>query len=470
MEKPLSVLLIEDSHRDVSFEVRALETAGYRVTFAVADTAAEMKAALAEEPFDIVLSDIDLPQFNAPGALAVLAEGGLDIPLIIVSGAIGEENAVALIKEGASDYVPKDRLTRLASTVEYALRDSQKRRRLKQAEEALRASEEKYRLLADNTVDGVWLLDMNFKLIYCSPASEKQSGFTVQEIMEMSLEQYFTPASLKVVAEAFLEAVPRTQADPDYNPILNLELEFNKKDGTAFWSECRFRVIRDQYGKPVSILGQARDITERRLAEEKLVISHESLKKTLNDAINTMVKIVEMRDPYTAGHQQKVAELATAIAVEMKLDDTRIDQLRTAAVIHDIGKMYVPSDILSKPGALSQMELDLIETHVQGGYDIIKGMDFPCNVARVVLQHHERLDGSGYPNGLKSEDILLEAKILSVADAVEAMASHRPYRAAMGIDKALEDISRGKGKIYDPGAVDACLELFNSGRFEFKAV
>jgi putative nucleotidyltransferase with HDIG domain len=211
-----------------------------------------------------------------------------------------------------------------------------------------------------------------------------------------------------------------------------------------------------------------KDITERKLAEEKLLKSYESLKKTLDDAINTMVKIVETRDPYTAGHQQNVAGLATAIAREMKLEDTRIDQIRTAAVIHDIGKMYVPSDILSKPGRLSDIEFSLIKTHAQYGFDIIKGMDFHCSVAKAVLQHHERLDGSGYPAGLRGEDTILEAKILVVADVIEAMAADRPYRPALGIDKALEEISKNKGKLYDADVVDACLKLFNSGRFTFK--
>jgi HD-GYP domain-containing protein (c-di-GMP phosphodiesterase class II) len=154
----------------------------------------------------------------------------------------------------------------------------------------------------------------------------------------------------------------------------------------------------------------------------------------------------------------------------MQFDDIQIDHLKTAAVIHDIGKMYIPSDILSRPGKLTDMEFALIKTHAQAGYDVVKGMDFPGAIAETVLQHHERLDGSGYPNGLKGEDTLMKAKILAVADVVEAMASHRPYRPALGIDKALEEISRNKGKLYDPDAVDACLELFNSGRFEFKAV
>ncbi len=152
------------------------------------------------------------------------------------------------------------------------------------------------------------------------------------------------------------------------------------------------------------------------------------------------------------------------------MEDTRIDQLRIAAVIHDIGKMYIPSDILSRPGKLSAMEFNLIKIHSQSGYDIIKGMDFPCSVAESVLQHHERLDGSGYPNGLKGEDILLEAKILAVADVIEAMSSHRPYRPALGIDKALKEISKDRGRLFDPDVVDACLELFNSGKFEFKSI
>jgi putative nucleotidyltransferase with HDIG domain len=247
-----------------------------------------------------------------------------------------------------------------------------------------------------------------------------------------------------------------------------VEYQFRKRTGeiiTGLFSANLITVNNER-----CILSSIGDITERKLTEEKLAKSYESVKKTLDDAINTMVKIVELRDPYTAGHQQKVADLATAIAMEMKLEDTRIDQLRTAATIHDIGKMYVPSDILSKPGKLSAIELGLIKTHSQSGYDIVKSMDFPCSIANTVLQHHERLDGSGYPGGMKGEDTLLEAKILAVADVVEAMASHRPYRPALGIDRALEEISNNKGKLYDTAVVDACLELFNSAKFQFKTV
>ena len=254
----------------------------------------------------------------------------------------------------------------------------------KLAEDALKASEAQYRLLSEHMTDTIWLMDMDLKITYHSPSVEKLRGFTVQETIDLPLEKQVTPESLKSVTELILKELPGVKADPNYNPILSLDVEYYCKDGTTVWAESKFSVIRDASGKPVSILGEARDITERKLAEEKLEKSYESLKKTLNDAINTMVKIVEMRDPYTAGHQQKVADLATAIAREMKLEDTRIDQLRMAAVIHDIGKMYVPSDILSKPGKLSDIEFSLIKTHSQGGYDIVKGMDFPCDVAKTL--------------------------------------------------------------------------------------
>ncbi|MHB8085750.1 MAG: HD-GYP domain-containing protein, partial [Dehalococcoidia bacterium] len=216
-------------------------------------------------------------------------------------------------------------------------------------------------------------------------------------------------------------------------------------------------------------LEKYRDFLETEVAKrtEQLQLAFEKTRKTLNDAINTMAKIVEMRDPYTSGHQHRVAELATAVATEMGCGDDQIEQLRMAATIHDIGKIYVPSDILSKPGKITDSEYKLIKTHAQGGYDIVKGMDFPSAVAESILQHHERLDGSGYPNNVKDQEICLEARILSVCDVVEAMGSHRPYRPTLGIDMALDEISKNKGRLYDPVVVDACVNLFTEKGFKF---
>jgi len=211
-----------------------------------------------------------------------------------------------------------------------------------------------------------------------------------------------------------------------------------------------------------------REITRRERAEKELQQSYRKLQEILEGTINALSSTVEMRDPYTAGHQRRVTHLACTIAKEMGMSEERINTLSLAARIHDLGKINVPAEILSKPGRLSKIEFAMIENHAQVGYDILKEIDFPWPIARMVFQHHERMDGSGYPQRLKSDDILPEARILVVADVVEAMSSHRPYRPALGIDKALEEISQNRGVRYDSGVVDVCLKLFAEKRFEFK--
>jgi len=201
--------------------------------------------------------------------------------------------------------------------------------------------------------------------------------------------------------------------------------------------------------------------------EEERKRAKQKLQKTLEETIHALASAIEMRDPYTAGHQKRVTKLACAIAKEMGLPKEQIEGIRMAGLIHDIGKISIPSEILTKPGKLNDLECSLIKTHPQAGYNILKGIEFPWPVAQIVLQHHERMDGSGYPQGLCGKDVLLEAGILAVADVVEAMSSHRPYRPAYGIDKALEEISKNKGILYDPEVVNACLRLFNQKGFKF---
>ena len=226
--------------------------------------------------------------------------------------------------------------------------------------------------------------------------------------------------------------------------------------------------LTDQSGKIYAAMVFSRDSTERQKAEEGGKAARNTLQRTLQAAIDTIAEVVEMHDPNTAGHQRRVAALAAAIAREMKLDSSRIENLIMAAKIHDVGKVYVPADILGKPGKLTDIELSMIITHAQGSHDILWKAEFSHPVALMVLQHHERLDGSGYPNELKGEQMLTESKILAVADVVEAIASNRPYRPAFGIDKALEEISNNRGKLYDPDVVDACLKLFNEKGFKFE--
>jgi len=198
------------------------------------------------------------------------------------------------------------------------------------------------------------------------------------------------------------------------------------------------------------------DITERKLALNRL-------QQSLEGTVHTVASAVEMRDPYTAGHQRRVAHLAKVIAEQIGMDEERINGLSLGAEIHDIGKIHLPAEILVKPTKLTDTEYELIKEHSQIGYDILKDIDFPWPIADIAYQHHERMDGTGYPQGLKSDKICLEAKIVAVADVVEAMASHRPYRPALGMDVALEEISEKKGKFYWPDAVDACLKVFADG-------
>ncbi|MBW1982309.1 MAG: response regulator [Deltaproteobacteria bacterium] len=199
--------------------------------------------------------------------------------------------------------------------------------------------------------------------------------------------------------------------------------------------------------------------------EAKLHHALATLGKAMEGVVQAMALTVETRDPYTAGHQRRVAELAHAIGKEMSLPESQLDGIRIAAIIHDLGKISVPAEILSKPGRISDIEFNMIKSHSQVGYDILKNIEFPWPVAEIVLQHHERLNGSGYPQGLEGEEILLEARIISVADVVEAMASHRPYRPALGIDRALEEILQNSGVLYDPEVAKACVRLFREKGF-----
>lgn len=209
-------------------------------------------------------------------------------------------------------------------------------------------------------------------------------------------------------------------------------------------------------------LNRLRNNLEELVAERssKLIESEKKLKASLLDSISAIASIVEMRDPYTAGHQRRVAQIAVAIGRELQLPENQIEGIHLASVVHDVGKIRVPAEILSKPGKLTANEFNLIKEHSRTGYDIIKSIDYPWAIAEIVLQHHERLDGSGYPRGLKNAEILLEAQIIAVADVVESMMSHRPYRPGLGIDAALAEISLKRGSCFDADIVDACLKIF----------
>jgi PAS domain S-box-containing protein len=323
--------------------------------------------------------------------------------------------------------------------------------------------------LAENSSDVVALVDLDTRPVWISPSIEKLTGYTFEEIKNIPLTKLAPHDTLEKALFTYMTALQqyeKGELPPD--AVLSLDIEVSRKDGSTLWCEGKFRFIRDERGKAMAIIVQARDITERKKAEGTLEHSLSQLEKTVEGAIAAMATVIEMRDPYTAGHQQRVARIAAAIAREMALPEDLAKGVEITGKIHDIGKIYVPMEILSKPGILSPIERQIIQTHARGSYDILKSIDFPWPVAQTALQHHERLDGSGYPQGLKENEIMLEAKILMVADVVEAMASHRPYRASRGIEAALEEISRNRCILYDSNVVDACLCLFREKGFSFE--
>jgi PAS domain S-box-containing protein/putative nucleotidyltransferase with HDIG domain len=235
--------------------------------------------------------------------------------------------------------------------------------------------------------------------------------------------------------------------------VKDFEVQYRRKDGRIIWVSRTTQVVRDEKGQVLYYDGIIEDITDRKDSLDRL-------RNALGGTVRALASVVETRDPYTAGHQRHVADLALAIAGEMGLSTNRIEGLRVAAIIHDIGKISVPAEILTKPGKLTELEFGIIKVHSQSGYNILKDIDFPWPVAMMVYEHHERMNGSGYPRNLKGDEILLEARILAVSDVVESMASHRPYRASLGIEAALEEIEKNKGIIYDENVADACLKLF----------
>ena len=248
-------------------------------------------------------------------------------------------------------------------------------------------------------------------------------------------------------------------------------------DGSLRNAEIHRGVWRDHAGRVAGIVGTMVDVTERKRTEEALLASKQALEQsihrlstTMGSIVRAMVAAVEARDPYTAGHQRRVARLAVAIATELGLSRDVVEGLRYASMIHDIGKISVPAEILNKPMKLSAPEMELVQTHSQSGYDILKDIDFQWPVARIILQHHERLDGSGYPAGLKGDDILVEARVLAVADVVDAATCHRPYRAAQGLDAAIEDLTSQRGILYDAAVVDACVRVSRATGFALEDV
>jgi len=331
----------------------------------------------------------------------------------------------------------------------------------KKTEEALKKSEEKYRNIFENAIEGIYQSTIEGRFITVNAALARMAGYEspeklIESIKDMGTQLYVHPEDRKRIL-----AIIETKGFAE-----GFEVEFYKKNGNTFWVVINARTVKDERGEILYIEGLIEDITIRKHAGEQLHQTLDRLKKAVGTTIQVLISALEARDPYTASHQKRVADLARTIATVMGFSQDKIEGIRMAGSIHDIGKLSIPAEILVKPTKLTNLEYSLIKEHVKAGYEMLKDVESPWPLAEIVHQHHERMNGSGYPRNLKGDEIIPEARIMAVADVVEAMASHRPYRAALGIQTALEEIEKNKGLLYDDAVVDACLKLFREKGYQ----
>lgn len=651
MEAPLSaefnglrILLLEDVVDDAEHMQHTLAKAGIDFEARRVDTREAFMRALQEFHPDIVLADNELPSLSGMEALRIERRSSPEIPMVIVTGSLGDESAVEILKSGAKDYVLKDNLARLPHAVQRALAEEQGIRARKAAERAMRESEARFRALTENSSDITTVIAPDGVVLFDSPSITMLMGYehgelvgsnafdlvhpddhastravlaslltnpgvlhtvehrlrhkdgqwrvyeskgvylpevsglqgiviNARDITERKQSEYVlkktnralkilsacnqqlihagdeaallqgvcevireiggfrqvwvgyaeddAAKSLRMVAQSgfrpgSLDAFALTWADNKRGQhhaakaIRSGEVQIGRLDTLSaimldLGAEAEARVDITSIAIPFIITEQVRavlcintgavdsfDTEEIRLLQElaedlafgitslrihverdriaeQQRYHEEALRKSLEDSIQAIAFTVEMRDPYTAGHQRRVAQLSAAMAREMGLSEDRIHGLHLAATIHDLGKIHIPAEILSRPGKLNAAEFELIKSHPLDGHNIIKDVQFPWPIASIVLQHHEHLDGSGYPNGMTAEQILTESKILTVADVVEAMSSHRPYRPALSLDAGLEEITSHRAVWYDPEAVDVCKRLFREKGFQWRA-
>jgi PAS domain S-box-containing protein/putative nucleotidyltransferase with HDIG domain len=342
-------------------------------------------------------------------------------------------------------------------TIRQSIIADQERERLMRS---LGNSIERFRNLVETTSDWIWETDRNGKFTYSSPKITDLIGYPLNEIINNTLVNLASPNQAELLRPSFEKILAAQQ------PFDGFEITCLGKSGQIVVFENNAMPFFDEKGNFLGFRGVARDITERKIATEALKKSHDDLHASLEETVKSLASTAEKRDPYTAGHQQRVDHLACAIAKVLKLPKQQIEGLHIAALLHDIGKITLPSEYLAKPTKLSEEEKAIVRCHPEVGYQILKNIRFPWPVAEIVYQHHEHLDGSGYPLKLTDKDIRLEAKIITVADVVEAMSSHRPYRPSLGITKALDTIKAGRGIRYHAASVDACVALIEEKKIE----
>ncbi len=329
----------------------------------------------------------------------------------------------------------------------------------KKAEEALQEQKAYFQHLFENSPEAVVVATNDSTIMQVNQAFVDVFGYTQEEAIGKNIDQLVAPNTYQDEAHEITSQIAEGET-------IKLETKRTCKDGTEIDVSIMGTPIIIA-GQQVAVYGIYRDITNRKNAERQLKASYDKLQKLIEDTVNVLAHVVELRDPYTAGHQHNVAQLAIAIAEELKLSEDEINGIRIGGTMHDIGKIKVPIKVLNKVEMLTDREWEQIKNHPTTGYELLKDLEFPWPVAEIVHQHHERFDGTGYPRGLKNDETLVEARILAVADVVEAMANDRPYRQSLGLEIALEEIEDNKGILYDPIVVENAVRILTNGTFTF---
>jgi phosphate/phosphite/phosphonate ABC transporter binding protein len=409
------------------------------------------------EPF-IARDIVNNHETYGPWREAALARGYVSVialPLMSEGEVLGMISIDAGEAE-AFDHAELLLLLEMAGDLAFGIRTLRHRREQERAEAALQETEERYEELYESAPNGYLSVSaadgrlLQFNQAICDILGYDRSTLAGMRVFELYADTEDGLAKAKALFASFQHG----------KGVRDVELQMRHRDGHPVWVSVSVDPVLDESGTVVESRSMVIDISGRKRAEEEQHVFAEKLQGSLLQTIRVIALTIEKRDPYTAGHQERVAELAVEIASRLGLNAQRQEGVRLGAMIHDIGKISVPAEILTRPGKLEPELFDIIKSHPANGYDIISGIEFPWPLGEMVLQHHERLNGSGYPKGLKGDEILLESRILAVADVVEAMASDRPYRAAIGPEVALQEIERGRGSLYDPDVVDACLAIF----------
>ena len=488
MSEKIKVLLLDDMEDAIVLQTLILESKGYEVVSAINGIDGLEK--LKNYHPDIIISDVLMPEMDGFEFCRKVKDNEAlrNIPFVFYSAQYTDKYDQKLADEiGAEGFIIKpiemdEFLSRISAIlqkhrIEFSDKSSERDseteeefdkkhyiaqskmldKKLKELEEQhlkLIKSEDNYRRLLNGLSSDYFIYhhDTQGIFTYISPSVTELLGYETDNI-RIHYSTYFTDNPINTLAKEYTKKALQGEEQPAY------EVEVVAKNGKNLQLQISERPLFDENDDVVGIEGIAHDITAQKRLEKFEHESNDKIHKALVDAIGAIAITVEKRDPYTAGHQQRVAKLAVKIGRKLGLSEEKLQGLLLGSTVHDIGKITIPIEILTKPTKLMDMEFALIKNHPQQGYEILKDIEFPWPLGEMILQHHERIDGSGYPNGLKSDEIIIEAKIICVADVIEAISSHRPYRAALGLDIALEEVKKNRDILYDANVVDAAIEV-----------